>query len=406
MNKYLPLLIFFILADVIGDNSIVQIFGTQPPFSALMLSMGFLVMQILAAPIQAGFSDFYCRRKSLIVALSFSFLSFVFLFFTKTEGSSSILLFVLILLIKGALGNTVPLSWSALADTQEKNLRFSLALSTGAYAIGYMVLAVLNMHGISGGRSNQFWLSSDIISAILFVLSVAFCVLFFRDVRDRKEHLEYKNRKLEYLKLAHSESTALLKDMRHFSTQMGLLAYFLWATSQYSVLILLADFQTKYTTIVILMMCGYLVGVAILGFCRKVKDGIIIRSAFVITISSFVLFFVLNPFMNDIQIPLSISYFFFTLGNAFLSPSILSLFSKERALHQQGKGFGLIVSADSGGFLAGSIAVIAYNYLKLNPEQMVIFSFVLFLISWFPYSKYERTRKDVFRITNTTVEFE
>ncbi|HEY5235970.1 MAG TPA: hypothetical protein VIJ14_07320, partial [Rhabdochlamydiaceae bacterium] len=108
MNRLLPILIFFILADVVGDNSILRVFGVQPPIIALILSMGMLLLQVVAAPIQAGFSDFYCRKKSLIFSLGFSLVSIILLFFTKSTAILSAIFFILIVVIKGALGNTVP----------------------------------------------------------------------------------------------------------------------------------------------------------------------------------------------------------------------------------------------------------------------------------------------------------
>jgi hypothetical protein len=76
---------------------------------------------------------------------------------------------------------------------------------------------------------------------------------------------------------------------------------------------------------------------------------------------------------------------------------MLSLVSKERALDQQGKGFGLIISADSFGFLAATFAVLIFNSLKLKVEHMIIFSFASFLVSWFPYKKYKELRVNASR---------
>jgi hypothetical protein len=145
------------------------------------------------------------------------------------------------------------------------------------------------------------------------------------------------------------------------------------------------------------MMFGYFTGVAILGCCKKIRDEKIIKAAFIITISAMFLFFVANPIMRDSSIALSICYFFYTLGNAFLTPS---LFSKEREIHEQGKGFGLVVAADSAGFLVAVIVVKIFDYLKLELEYMTLFSFVIFLISWFPYSAYEKTRENAARFSN------
>jgi MFS family permease len=391
MNRYLPVLILFILADVVADNSILQVFGNQTPINALLLSTGILLLQVFSAPLQAGLSDFYCRKKSLLTSLSCSFFSIILLFFMGSIGSASLIFFILVAIIKGVFGNTVPLSWAALADTQEKNLRFSLALSTGAYAIGYMVLALSNMHSMRHENEHLFKLQ-ETIPITLFIISIIYCALFFKDIRDRKTHPLHTNTLNEYLKIGRSEFSSLVKDSTRPSTRFGLLAYLFWSTSQYSVLILLTDFQTKYTDTVILMMLGYLSGVAILWMCKKTKDEKMIRTGFIITIFFFCFFFIGKNFTAQNNILLSVLLFFTTMSNAFLSPSILSLFAKERSLHQQGKGFGLIVSADSFGFLIASITVILLANINKELEYILLFSFVSFLLSWIPYLRYEKTR--------------
>ncbi|HEY5234896.1 MAG TPA: MFS transporter, partial [Rhabdochlamydiaceae bacterium] len=257
-------------------------------------------------------------------------------------------------------------------------------------AIGYMVLAITNMH-----PDTPTWFFSDGIPALLFVLSVLLCMLFFRDVRDKKVHEAYRKRKGDYVGLARSEFIALWKDIGRTSTRWGLLAYLLWATSQYSVLILITDFDSQYISTIVWMMCGYLAGVAFLGFCQNIRDETIMRLGFGLTIASLLMFFIANPFVETIQLSFTVCYFLYTMGNAFLSATILTLFSKERHAHDQGKGFGLIVSADSGGFLLATIAGIVHTNFHLKLIHMVIFSSVLFAVSWIPYIKYERARREI-----------
>ncbi len=166
MSKYLPILIFCILANVVGDNGILRVFGVQRPLLALILPTVMIIMQILAAPVQAGFSDFYCRKKSLIVSLVFTSLSLVILVFFKSKHLLTIFPLILVAIMNGIFGNTVPLAWAALADIQKTNLRFSLALTTGAYSAGYMILAISNLFVIT----NTFW---------LFVISGVFVGVLF-----------------------------------------------------------------------------------------------------------------------------------------------------------------------------------------------------------------------------------
>lgn len=47
---------------------------------------------------------------------------------------------ILASLLKGVAGNTLPLALAGIADTQDKNYRFSFALSSGTYAIAYLLL--------------------------------------------------------------------------------------------------------------------------------------------------------------------------------------------------------------------------------------------------------------------------
>ena len=267
----------------------------------------------------------------------------------------------------------------------------------------YFLLGLI-LCAISGGIVGYFFerISSsvsfeDVISAILFGGSIILCVLILKDVKDKKDYRDIKGKKRKFRDLIYSEFGSLWQEVCCRTTRLGLLAYFLWATSQYVILVLFADFQIKYTSTVIMMMCGYLIGVAVLGFCKHISDEKIIRIGFLLTIASFISFFTVDFFVTDNTAIISISSFFYTMGNAFLSPSMLSLFSKERAIHNQGKGFGLILSADSSGFLAGSTIVIIINNLNIKLEYVFLISFIFFLISWFPYVEYERRRKNAAR---------
>ena len=126
----------------------------------------------------------------------------------------------------------------------------------------------------------------------------------------------------------------------------------------------------------------------------------IIKTAFIITVSAMLLFFIFIPLMKNGLFLLSTCCCFYTLSNAFLTSSIFSLFSKEREIHQQGKGFGLIVAADSAGFLVGVIAEKGFENFQIAIEYAILVSLLVFLISWFPYSAYEKGRKNANRVHN------
>ena len=61
----------------------------------------------------------------------------------------------------------------------------------------------------------------------------------------------------------------------------------------------------------------------------------------------------------------------------------------------KGKGFGIIVSADSAGFLLAIFSSVLFKRFDVNIETIVFLSFCLFAISWFPYTTYKKIRKDI-----------
>src|SRR5579863_8000522 len=140
---YLPLLLAFIFIDETCSNYILNAFANRTSLLEFSLYVIVLFVSIIASPIQAGYSDFYCRKKSLIISLSCSLLSCILVFFSLKNTFSPLLFLFIGIIIKAALGNTLPLSWAAIADTQNKNFRFSLALSTSAMAFGYFMLIII-----------------------------------------------------------------------------------------------------------------------------------------------------------------------------------------------------------------------------------------------------------------------
>lgn len=393
-NIYLPLLLVFILANISCDNYIVQVVGKEKQTTEFWLVVGFTLIQIFGSPIQAGFSDFYCRKKSLVVSLSFSLLALALIFLYNNVFASFALL-ITILLIKGFMGNTVPLSWAAIADTQERNFRFSLGLSTSAFALGYLTLIVVNKF------LNNFHTSLILIG--FFILLVYCCVFYFYDIRDKSdiknEHLKHAEA-IKYtglnrdVRMIICEIKMLIEELKHLRTRMALAAFFLWEISLYSVHMLDVDLRIQqFSNLTAAMVVGYLCGVVVLKFCDKVPDGKMIKFGYNAAIISLIPFFALYFFVDDSKFLIMPCYFFYNFWSAFLAPSLFATLSKERKPHEQGKIYGLIDSTDSIAFLLASIVAMVYNFLELQSICIVGFSFIAFVLSWWPYGKFEKTRQ-------------
>ncbi|MGC1879147.1 MAG: hypothetical protein WA347_01860 [Rhabdochlamydiaceae bacterium] len=78
-NKFLVLILLFIAFDVICDNYIAGSFSNESTIREFGVFVGLLFLQIIFSPIQAGVSDFYGRKISLIVSIFFSLLSLIVL---------------------------------------------------------------------------------------------------------------------------------------------------------------------------------------------------------------------------------------------------------------------------------------------------------------------------------------
>ena len=372
------LLFVFITFDIICDNIILNSFNSETLYIEISLFVGLLFLQILASPIQAGLSDFYGRKKGLVVTLSASFLSLVFLFLYSSTLFPYFIILCIVNLIKGLFGNTIPIIWSAIGDTESKNERFFFAIAESAYAVGYLLLLLMDE-----AAHMNIYLVSLILVSILIIYS---CIKKFRDNKDEeckggvsiREHLI-------------KEPRLVIKDLKDKILRSLFLAFTLWEISLYSILILYTDFRTKDVPYVaIFMMVGYILGSAALKFCERVKDTTLIKYGYIISIFSLMPYIVLAAFNIKVSYLLIAGYFFHAVGNAILCPTLLCLTSERSEPHQRGKRFGILDSCDTLAFLLASIIIIIYKKFDLDLFYMVIWSFVTMLFSWIPYRKFKK----------------
>src|ERR1700722_12078767 len=123
---FLPL--FFVLLDEAADTYLIhtssEILSENHSVQEKALIYILLGLQIIFSPLQGGFSDYYLRRKSIIVSLSATLVSVLLL---RISDSYGIVFLVSSIVLKGVLGNTLPIAWAGIADiTSGKNVRFAL----------------------------------------------------------------------------------------------------------------------------------------------------------------------------------------------------------------------------------------------------------------------------------------
>lgn len=383
-KKIVMLLIFlFIFSDILCENFIGIIYNKEPQIAEFFLFFSFVLMQIVFAPIQSGMSDIYGRRNSLIVSLSFSLLSLIFLLIFNNL-TPLIFLVILATLAKGVIGNTLPISLAFIADTQGKNYRIAFAFATAAYALAYLILAsVIDLISLK---------QSNLCLILLFLFLIMICFSLFNKTESKVRKIN-KDKSSSIISVCKNESRLIVKDLSHIPTSKALAAFFLWETSLYSILISQVDFQlNKQTHIAQWMMFGYLLGVFVLLFLRKIEDRKIIILGYCTSFFSLVPYFLLFRIVENQNELLRICYFLHALGNAFLSPALLSILAKERNAHEQGRIFGLVDSVDTLGFLCAALAIMLLNFLKLELIYLITFSFLTFALSWIFYSRFQSVK--------------
>ena len=386
----LLVIIFFIYSDILCENFLVIVNDKQPHLYSVILLFTLLILQIIFAPLQSGFSDFYGRKKSLLISLFLSLIS-VFLAFYYLNN---IIIFASVIflsnLIKGVWGNTIPISFAAIADTQRGGYRESFALASGVYAIAFITFIALNHFSFSKNVMGYA------VGGIL-LLSILICLAIFKDSEDKTAHLPFNkgyqtqqgiiNR---IFTISRKEIILIKKELSRSLTRRASFSYLLWETSMYSILVSEVDFyRVKGRNFVLYMMLGYLFGIVFLRLknIRKLKDCTILKIGYLTSFLSLFPYFFFYPSLGDNALVLGVCYFFHALGNALLSPTIITILAKERSSHDQGKILGIVESFDTISFLISTVIVMLMVYLKIPIFFLILFSFVSFSISWIFYRR-------------------
>lgn len=374
------IIVALIIFDVVCDNVILINFNKETPLVEFILFVGLLFLQIIASPIQSGLSDFYGRKRSLIVAVSASLLSLVVLFLYGSAWFPFFIVLVLTNLIKGLLGNTIPIVWSAIGDTESKNERFFFAISEAAYALGYLLIFFLNPH-----LSDNGWLF------LLMSLAPVLLYILIKGFKDKKDIVQEQKKSI-YSHVI-NEPRLVFNDLKDRSLRLLSYSFTLWEISLYCILILYADFS-KSSLVGVSMMCGYIFGSYAMKHFTKYSDRTMMKLGYIISIFSLVPYLTTLFFVEEVYYLLVGGYFFHAIGNAILCPTLLSMVSTGIAVHQKGKRYGILESFDTLAFLISSIIIMIYNALCLKIIYMVVFSFLTILFSLVPYKKFTQLRAD------------
>ncbi len=138
-NSVLRIFLIIVLAIVVDQSMIGILLEELVPIDPIgTLSNQFLILSIPCAVFFASLSDFHCRRKLIIFALSSLTLASIFNLFFNTFDN--IWFIHLALLCKGIGGNVTPIALASLATIiPSKKFTTALAIAICGYSLGSWV---------------------------------------------------------------------------------------------------------------------------------------------------------------------------------------------------------------------------------------------------------------------------
>lgn len=326
-------LLFFIIADQAALVAIIEHTSAVAKEKWWLLYLLF-ALQIICAPLQAGFSDYFNRRKSLLVSISITFFSILLINSTPSDG---ILVLIISLIIKGIAGNTIPIAFAGFADaTSGKHFRFCLALSICAYALGSWGQTTLSNY-----LSNEHLLAFIVLIMQFIALFIA--LVIFKDHEDRKTFIGAK----KTIKLIHKEFHPIFLILKSRTFLLIVSIFFFSEIGFYQLLYRQEILRNYYLSSLSLQLgIGCCIGTLILKLSRlsNFKNIIYFLSASFLSLIALFLSFDNGKTLSHIEQLLFVVY---SIGIGVSFPCLFYILSEKKPAHEQGKVYGIMESSDT-----------------------------------------------------------
>ncbi|MGL4348023.1 MAG: MFS transporter [Chlamydiales bacterium] len=329
--------------------------------SRINLFVLFLSLQVIFAPLQAGLSDFYCRKKSIIFCLICITTSICI----SSLYSYRVDLLTLAALLFGIAGNLIPISRAGLLDLifPHHNFRFYIGLSTVSIALGYCLSAILFR------ILPTFSLLLLIIVGLITGIFIAY--FYFIDIKDTLPS-RYKG-EFSLSKEIYSLWSDFLKKPTFL---LIFLTYFLLEIAFYEMFFdYTATTPESFFSSIIVMCLGYIVGALFIKTSTCSDETWIKRGLF----CSFIALALFTCIPINRLVILRLTFFvIYSVGYGLFTPCLFSLLSKQEASHSQGRIYGIVDSFDAGALLISYL--INGSFTKPIPHKSTFIHYENFII--------------------------
>jgi len=379
-SRFAALLITLIVfLNIIVDQSIntIIIESIRPLDASFkgVLTPCYMALSVIGSLFLAGWSDFHCRRKTVIFALVFAILSFVCMAGYKLWDIHA--LGVISLAIKALLGSVTPICFAILADIiKTKNFRNVLALAIVSYSIGIWIPIYFRSSIEAESNFLIFFVPITIVATIG-------TILFVKD--DKFDHVKFFNNPANFKSFViffKTEMRLIVLFLMSSVIAPAMLCYFFGEVSYYQFLLrgeLIAN-PDFYAFQALVLATGYYIGTVlllVLGWF-KIKDMTCIKIGLLTSLfsSGAIIFVYYSSYSGYVQNAL---VSLFSIGFSLVTPSLFACMSKISHAKEQGKIYGALDSTDTFAELSSTLII---KRTEFSPIYLILlFSFLIFSLS-------------------------
>lgn len=375
-----PLILIFttIFIDLIGFGMVIPIlpfYSQAEPFGASPFVIGLLVaiyswMQFFFTPVLGVLSDKYGRRPVLFVSLLGSALGYLVIGFAH-----SLFLVFVGRIISGITGGSISTAQAYIADvTTKENRARGMGLFGAAFGLGFILGPAL------AGILSKYGIQVPFYFAAALSLLNAVAVYFILPESLKPEHRSagtpHQGRiagALETLREPHFRMVAVTYFILITAFSIMTYAFVLFTEFIFGYNAEQNGYLFAYVGAIAIIMQGVVFGVA----ARRFGEGRLAAfGCLVLTASLFAMPYT-SPGNGGLLGLLAVSTFL-SFGNAFATPALNSLASKNAAVHQQGRAMGVM---QSGASLARALGPTIGGIL-LNNSVNKVDRFTVFRTYW------------------------